>query len=158
MPKIIFTALAVMSLLTACSRSHTVTTKDGTVSVEQGKNGASSIHAEGKDGASVDINTGKAITDYPSDVPLYAGKSAMDMKSAEKHGRVVVIQTSDSLDKINDFYKSELAAKGWKVETTINTDKMVMYKASKDNRDLVVQIGSDGSGKEASVSQTLADK
>jgi hypothetical protein len=38
----------------------------------------------------------------------------------------------------------------------MTTDKMVMYKASKDNREMVVQVGSDG-GKQT-ISQTLADK
>jgi len=141
----------------ACSHSHTISTQDGgSVTVDKGKDGASSLHAEGKDGSTVDINTGKAITDYPGDVPIYSGKAAMDMKSGEKHGRVVMLQTPDSLDKISGFYKSELESKGWKVETALKTEKMVMYKASKDNRDLVVQIGTDGT--QQSISQTLADK
>ncbi len=104
----------------------------------------------------MDLNTGKPITDYPGDVPLYSGKSVMDMKSGEKNARVVVLQTPDSLDKVGGFYKSQFDSQGWKTETSINTDKMVMYKASKDNRVLVVQIGAD-SGK-TSISQTLADK
>ena len=80
----------------------------------------------------------------------------MDMKSPEKHARVLVLQTPDSMDKISNFYKSQFDAKGWKVEATMTTDKMVMYKASKDNREMVVQVGSDG-GKQT-ISQTLADK
>ena len=158
-------ALAVavfLSLLCACSRTHTVTTRDGSVSVQEGKDGAGSVHAVGKDGTSVDINTGKPITDYPSypsDAPLYAGKAVMDVNSGEKNARMVMVQTSDSLAKIADFYKTQLDSKGWKVDTSLNTDKMVIYKASKDKRDLVVQIGSD-SGKEGTqvVSQTLADR
>jgi len=156
MSKNALAAAAVLSLLCACSHSHTVTTKDGSVSVEQGKDGSGSVHAVGKDGSSVDINTGKKITDYPSDVPLYEGTSVMDMKSGEKHSRVVVVQTPDSIDKISDFYKSQLDSMGWKVDATMNTDTTVIYKASKDNREMVVQIGSDG-GKQ-SISQTLADK
>jgi len=128
------------------------------VTVETGKGGDdTALHVQGKDGSSMDINTGKTITDYPGDVPLYTGKSAMDMKSGEKNARVVMIQTPDSMEKINTFYKSQLESKGWKVETTLNTDKMVMYKASKENRDLVVQIGTDG-GNQSTVNQTLADK
>ena len=114
------------------------------------------MHAVGKDGSSVDFNTGKPITDYPGDVPLYAGKSVMDVKSGQKKGRMVMLQTSDSLEKISSFYKSELESKGWKVDTTMNTDKLIMYKASKDTRDLVVQIGTDGTHQ--SISQTLADR
>lgn len=158
MLKHLLAAAAVILCLSACSHSHTITSQDGsaTVTVDKAKDGGGSVHAVGKDGSTVDINTGKAITGYPSDVPLYAGKPAMDVKSAEKHGRMVMIQTPDSLDKISGFYKSELDGKGWKIETTLNTGQMVMYKASKDTRDLVVQIAS--SGNEQSVSQTLADK
>ncbi len=79
-------AAAVISFLTACSHSHTITAQDGsaTVTVDNAKDGGSAVHAVGKDGSTVDINTGKAITDYPSDVPLYTGKSAMDVKTARK--------------------------------------------------------------------------
>ena len=35
---------------------------------------------------------------------------------------MVILQTPDSLDKINGSYKSQLESKGWKVETTVNTD------------------------------------
>lgn len=153
-----FSTIAATLLLCACSsHTHTITTGDGTVSVEtKGKDDSSSVHVTGKDGTSLDINTGKPITDYPGDVPLYQGKSVMDMKSGEKNARVVAVQTSDDLAKISDFYKSELASKGWKVESTLATDKMSMYTASKDNRQLVVTISSDG--KMQSVSQSIGDK
>ena len=151
-------ALSLLFIASACSHSRTIKTQDGSVTVEQGKNGAnSSLHAEGKDGTSLDINTGKAITDYPTDVPLYSGKSTMDMKSGEKHARTVILQTPDSIGKISDFYKSELESKGWKVETTLTTERMAMYKASKDNREMVVQIGTDN-GQQSTISQTIADK
>jgi len=116
------------------------------------------VHAVGKDGSTVDFNTGKPITDYPSDVPLYANaKSAMDVKSAEKHARMVMLQSPDAMDKISGFYKSELESKGWKIETTMNTEQMVMYKASKDNRDVVVQLAGDGKNK-TTINQTVGDK
>ncbi len=144
-----------LSILWACSHTHTVTTSDGSVTVDQSKDGGS-MHVVGKDGAMADINTGKPITDYPADVPLYEGKSVMDIKSNEKHARVIALQTSDSLDEISDFYKSQLDSKGWKVETTMKTGEMSVFKANKDNRELVVSIGSEG-GKQ-SISQTLTDK
>jgi hypothetical protein len=157
MPKNSLAVFAVFSLLCACSHSRTVTTQNGaSVTVDQAKDGAGSVHAVGKDGTSVDINVSKKVTDYPGDVPLYQGVSTMDMKSPEKHARVLVLQTPDPMDKISNFYKSQFDDKGWKVEATMTTDKMVMYKASKDNREMVVQVGSDG-GKQT-ISQTLADK
>jgi len=157
MSKIALVTAASLALLCACNR-HTFTMKDGSVTVTDKGKGDSTIHVTGKDGASLDINSGKAITDYPSDVPLYSGKSMMDMKNAEKNSRVVVIQTSDPLDKISDFYKSGLESKGWKTETNMTTPQMTMWVATKDNRKLVIQVGADESSKMQSISQTLADK
>ena len=152
-------AAAVIALLSACSHTHTVTTKDGsaTVSVSDGKDGATAVHAVGKDGSSVDINTGKAVTDYPSDVPLYEkAKSTMDMKSEQKHARMLLLQSSDSAEKVAGFYKSELESKGWKIEETMTINNMTMYKASKDNREMVVQVQSGGNT--TTINQTLSDK
>jgi len=147
------------ALLCACSPSHTVTTSNGSVTVtEKGHDGESAVHVTGKDGATLDINSGKTITDYPSDTPLYEGKSMMDMKAAEKHSRVVAIQTPDSLEKISDFYKSQLDSKGWKVESTMTTPEMNSYVATKDNHKLVVLISADKGSKMQSISQTLAEK
>jgi hypothetical protein len=156
MSKHVLAALAAMSLTFGCSHSHTYSTQEGSVSVADGKDGAQSIHAVGKDGSSIDIQKGKKITDYPGDVPLYEATSVMDIKAGQKNARSVMLKSSDSIDKISGFYKTQLESKGWKVETSMNMDKMVMYKASKDNRDLVVQIGSDSDG--SSISQTLGDK
>ncbi len=152
------TAAAVLCVLYGCSHSsHTVVTGDGsTVTVSKDKDGGSAVHVN-KDGDSVDINSGKPITDYPSDTPLYAGVSKMDVKAEQKHSRETIVQSPDSMAKIADFYKTELPNKGWKIDTDMNTDKMVMYTASKDNRELVVQVGAGNDGKQV-ISQTVSDK
>ena len=147
------------ALLCACSPSHTIHTGNGTVTVtEKGGNGDSAVHVTGKDGVSLDINSGKTITDYPSDTPLYEGKSMMDAKSLEKHSRVVSIQTPDSAEKITDFYKSQIEGKGWKIESTMTSPQMNLFVATKENRKLTVMIGTDQNAKMQSITQTLADK
>jgi hypothetical protein len=158
MSKTALATASVLVLLCACSRTQTYSTKDATVTVTDKGKDQGSVHVSGKDGASLDINTGRPITDYPSDTPLYSGKSMMDMKSGEKSSRVVAIQTSDSLEKISGFYKSELDSKGWKIDTNMTTPEMTMYVASKGERKLVIQISTDASSKMQTVSQTLADK
>jgi hypothetical protein len=158
MLKLALVTAAALAILCACSRTHSYSTEDGTVTVNSKGKDEGSVHVTGKDGTSLDINTGKPITDYPSDVPLYSGKSMMDMKSEETHSRVVALQSPDSLEKITEFYKSEFPSKGWKVETNMNTPQMNMYVASKGDRKLVVQIASDESTKLQSISQTLSDK
>lgn len=151
-------ALIAAVALCSCSRSQTYSTKDGTVTVSSKGKDDSSVHVTGKDGSSVDFNSGKPITDYPSDAPLYSGKAMMDMKSEADHSRVVAIQTSDSLEKIAGFYKSELEGKGWKTQTSMNTPQMTMYVAEKGERKLMVQISADDSAKMQTVSQTLTGK
>jgi hypothetical protein len=150
-------AATALSLLCACSKTQTYSTKDASVTVTDKGKDQGSLKVVAKDGTTLDINSGKPITDYPSDAPLYSGKSVMDMKSAEKNARVVAIQTSDSIEKISGFYKGELEAKGWKTESTMTTPQMTMYVASKGERKLVVQISSDSNNTQ-SVSQTLSDK
>jgi hypothetical protein len=152
-----FVLAASLSLFCACTPSHTVYTNNGTVTVTDKGKDSGSVHVETKEGASLDINSGKAITDYPSDLPLYSGKSMMDMKDETKHSRVVLIQTADSLDKIVAFYKSELDGKGWKTETSMTTPDMTMLVVTKGNRKAVIQIGSDKSSKMQSVSQTYEE-
>jgi hypothetical protein len=155
MPKLHLAAVTGLTLLCACSHSHTYTTKDASVTIDSsGKNDAV-VHVTGKDGASLDFNSGKPITDYPSDTPLYQGKSLMDAKSEKDHARTVALQTPDPMDKISDFYKSQLASKGWKTESTMTTAQMNMFVATKEGRKLVISISSDG--KMQQISQSLAD-
>lgn len=157
MSKLVLITAALLATTCACSRTQTYATKEGSVTVTSKGKDEGSVHVTGKDGSSMDINTGKAITDYPSDVPFYSGKTMMDMKSAEKNSRVVAIQTPDSLEKITAYYKSELESKGWKTDTNMTTPQMVMYVASKGKQKLVIQISADESSKLQTVSQTLAD-
>lgn len=154
MSKIAIAGLLV--LFCACSRTKTLSSRDGSVTVtEQGKDEAA-VHITGKDGkTALDFNSGKAITDYPSDVPLYKGKSLLDMKSAEKNARSVSIETPDPVDQIAEFYKAQLESKGWKSDATMTMGEMTMYTASKDNRKLVVQITSEGDKR--MIMQHLAD-
>ncbi len=148
--------VAAICLLSACSHTRTITTKDGTATVETKGGNDPSFHVAGKDGTTADINTGKPITDYPGDAPLYPGKSVMDIKAEQKHARTVMVQSPDSVDKITAFYKSELDSKGWKTDTTIQSAQANVFVASKGGRKLMVSIGSEG--KMQNITQQLGDQ
>ena len=147
---------AALSFLCACTKSHTFKTNDASVTVTDKGKDEGSVHINGKDGTSLDINTGKPIADYPADVPLYSGKTLMDMKAGQK--RVVSLQTPDPTDKIVKFYKSELEAKGWKIETDYSSATATAYVATKDARKLSVSITSEPSDKLQTVTQSITDK
>jgi hypothetical protein len=155
MPKLHLAVVTGLTFLCACSHTHTYTTKDASVTIDSKGKDEAAIHVTGKDGASLDFNSGKPITDYPSDTPLYQGKSILDVKAEKDHARHVTLQTPDSMDKISDFYKTQLESKGWKTETTLTTAQTNMFVATKEGRKLVVSISTDG--KMQTISQQVAD-
>jgi hypothetical protein len=157
MSKTRVTFLLIPVAFCACSSSRTYNSRDGSVTVtEKGKDQAT-VSISGKDGkTTLDYNTGKPITDYPADAPLYKAKSLMDMKSGEKNARTVTMESTDPADKIAAFYKSELESKGWESKASVNTDSMTMIAANKGDRELVVQLAnSDG---KTTIVQVLKDK
>jgi phosphoribosylformimino-5-aminoimidazole carboxamide ribonucleotide (ProFAR) isomerase len=79
----------------------------------------------------------------------------MDAKSEKDHARTVAVQTPDPMDKITDFYKSQLASKGWKIESTMTMAQMNSFIATKEGHKLVISITTDG--KMQQISQSLAD-
>lgn len=143
----------------ACSRSHTVTTKDGKVTYQEKGKDAGSVTVTGKDGktATLSYNQGKLPDDYPKDVPVYSGaKVVMAQSYSEKNARNLMLETADSANQVADFYKKELERNGWTTETTVSTPAMNMLGASKAGKQVSIQI-SDSGGKR-SIVQILADK
>jgi len=143
----------------ACSRTHTVTTSDGKVSVEQSGKDASRITVAGKDGktATLSFNENKVPDDYPKDIPIYTpSKVVMAQSASDQNTRNLVLESPDAMDSIVAFYKKGLDGNGWKTESTLATAQMTMLTGSKDHRQVVLQI-SDG-GAKRSVMQVVSDK
>ncbi len=153
--------ISLVLLMAGCNRSRTVSTSNGDVKVEEsGKDGQSKVTITGKNGESMTINSegGKLPDDYPKDVPVASGKIVMatSVNNADNKGASLILESADSLDKTVAFYKKGLADNGWKTEATIAAESMTMLTASKDTRQLVIQIGeSDG---KTSVTQSLGVK
>ncbi|MGI8989538.1 MAG: hypothetical protein ACR2I2_08130 [Bryobacteraceae bacterium] len=144
--------------IAACTR-HTYTSAGGSVAIDQKGKDASSMTFTGRDGkqVSIEMNTGSMPSDYPRDVPVYKdARVVMAQSMSEKHGRHVMLETSDPAAKIVDYYKRELGANGWKIEANMSTPAMDMITAAKDKRQLVVQV--IGNNEKRSINQTVADK
>jgi len=143
----------------ACSRTHTVTTSDGKVSVEQSGKDASRITVAGKDGktATLSFNENKVPDDYPKDVPIYTpSKVVMAQSVSDQNARNLMLESPDTADSIVAFYKKGLEGNGWKTESTMSTAQMTIVSATKDRREVVLQI-SDG-GAKRNVMQVVSDK
>ncbi len=142
-----------------CSHSHTITTADGKVSYDQKGKDAGTVTVTGKDGktATLTYNQNKVPDDYPKDVPVYSSaKVVMSQSVSDQHGRSMMLESSDPSDTIVSFYKKGLDSNGWKTESTVATGQLTMLTASKDQRQVMLQITDNGSKR--GVMQVVADK
>ncbi|OHA28049.1 MAG: hypothetical protein A3D56_00010 [Candidatus Taylorbacteria bacterium RIFCSPHIGHO2_02_FULL_45_35] len=109
--------------------SATYTTNDGTVTV-----GGNSLPDE-----------------WPSDAPKYPGASIQYSGSSNPQtgeaGIALSFLTSDSLQKVVDFYKEELPSNGWVVEQTMNSGGSTVMAAKKGDRTFGLYIADSGDGK-----------
>jgi hypothetical protein len=155
-------ALLTASLLlagAACSRTHTFSTADGKVSYQEKGKDAGAITVTDKDGktATLDFNQNKLPAGYPKDIPVYSpAQVVMSQSSSDQNASSLMLESSDAADKIVDFYKKGLDSNGWKTESTMNTAQLTMLTATKEQRQLVLQI--TDAGAKRSVMQTASDK
>ena len=155
-------ALIVAGLLCAsgaCSRSHTVTTADGKVSYQEKGKDARTVTVTGKDGqtATLNFNQNKVPDDYPKDVPIYSpAKVVMSQSISEKNARTLMLESTDAADKVVDFYKKGLDGNGWKTESTMTTAQLTILTATKDRKQVLLQISDNGAKR--SVMQVVSDK
>ena len=108
------------------------------VGVDMDQNRDGSATYSNKEG-SVTVGGNKMPDNWPSDAPgnfagatiTYSGSSNPQTGSA---GSVVMYTVKASADAVAAQYKSELAAKGWTVESTANVAGATVIAAKKDTR------------------------
>lgn len=152
-------AVCLLFAAAACSRSHSLTTADGKVSYQEKGKDAGTVTVTGKDGktATMSFNENKVPGDYPKDVPIYSpSKVVMSQTASDKNAHNLMLESGDSADKIIDFYKKGLDGNGWKTESTMTTAQLTILSATKDKRQVMLQI--TDSGPKRSVMQVVSDK
>jgi hypothetical protein len=126
-----------------CGRSKTYTGADGEkVTVTKSGDNAE-ITFTGKDGEKMQMTSsakgGSLPKNFPKDAPIYPG-AAVTISSNAKDGMMVMLKTSDSLEKVKEFYEKALKEQGWDNENSVNMGQNMMLANKKDNRQLTVQI------------------
>jgi hypothetical protein len=138
------------------------TTKDGTTTFDASQNG--------KDGGTVKITNEKgeqatfmagqgAPQNMPSWIPVYSGgdiQGAYDASTAEGRSAAFTVSTTDPVDKVAEFYESQLKGNGLKVEKNTmeaNGQKTVILAAtsSDDKRTAMVSVSTSEGKTVASV-------
>jgi hypothetical protein len=96
------------------------------------------------------LSEGKQSVPKDFQLPLYPGATATGSVSAEgdreEQAKFVILSTSDSIEKVSDFYQEELKKSGWSVDNIQNLGKLVSISVNQKGIDGNVNI-SDDSGK-----------
>ena len=152
---IAMTFVLAVALVTGCGRSseRTVTTKEGTVTVktEESAGGKGTVEVKTKEGtATITTETKKTITEAELGVPVYPGATVeasatyqgMEGSGTSKmqHNNLV---TTDSFDKVDSFYKSNLKKVKSSVNNTQGDQQMSMYVLGTDAAPITVTISAE---------------
>lgn len=132
----ILTTIFVGSVFKKAAKNVSVDSQSGTVNVRS-EDGSASIGGEAK-----------IPSDFPKDVPVYPGSKVTFAVKTEGKNFSVAVLTKDDVAKVMDYYKRELAAKGWNstddsLEITFEGGSSKSY--SKENRVILVTVGTEES-------------
>ncbi len=129
--------------------------RDGSVKVKgdgyemnTNDDGQGTMQIKGDDGEQINISTGENIKlpdNWPSSIPLPNDAKisyAQSGGSADGSGQTVAFTTRDSMSEVTEFYKSELADKGWTIEATMVTTDGGMVSATQGEDSVIISIGS----------------
>jgi hypothetical protein len=102
------------------------------------------------DNGSVTVGGGSLPSNWPSDAPQYPGAKILYSGSSNPQtgetGSSVAFQVNATAQTVVDFYKRELTAKGWKIDSTITTGPATTLGATKGGRTFYVYIVDAGNG------------
>jgi hypothetical protein len=147
------------------SEHRTITAADGSkVEVDAGKDGGkTTVTATGANGEKATFTSGTGgswpagAPDYVAAYPGATVTSSMTGASGDGTGAMVSFTTSDSADKVIDFYKSRAAAAGLSKTSVVESGGTHVFGAS-DDKGRSISVQASGAGGTTSVVVTFGAK
>lgn len=78
---------------------------------------------------------------FPADVFVYKPSKIGSYMNAPK-GQTLNLYTDDAVKKVREAYRSEMANKGWKEESSLNMGLQTVLSYSKEDREIQIDITS----------------
>lgn len=127
----------------------TVTTPDGKTTTVRSRGDDTQLTIIGADGATVRVSNGDngiaVPSDFPKDVPVYAGASVTTSATVQ-NTITLVLKSTDPVSKVAAFYKEQLKASDWTVEAAIESEEGSFLTGKKEDRVLSTSIAKEGTG------------
>ena len=144
-------------LLVGCGKTAVENAMEHQIEKETGGNADVDITANGMNvktdkGTVQTGNQASMPADWPSDVPAYPGSTVQMSGSANEEegedGRLVMLQSSESVQAVTDFYTQKLTGGGWTIEGNMKIAGSTVIAAKKGGQTLSLQVA-DAGGKTA---------
>jgi len=102
---------------------------------------------------------GELPEDFPKDLPIYKNSKLVSKWSStdeENEAISIVLETSDSLAKVSDYYKLELEKTGWDITSTFSQEDSSVYSFEKGDKEGI--LGITNADDKVSISITISNK
>ena len=102
---------------------------------------------------------GELPEDFPKDLPIYENSKLLSKWSStdeENEGTSIVLETSDSVAKVSDYYKLELEKTGWNITSTFSQEDSSVYSFEKGDKEGI--LGITNTDDKVSISITINNK
>lgn len=110
---------------------------------------------DSKTGAKVDVGLNEIPDSFPKDFPLYKDakvtSSLSGAAAGKNNGFWLTMSTSDAASDVVAFYKTELAKKGWTIESTYTANEMTNQAVSKGDWKGSFSVGRSSSDSETQI-------
>ena len=152
----ILTILCILFIIIqGCGKNTDNSSKNGKEDINL-KPGKMTITDE--NGKELVIDNEKIPKNFPSDIPIYpASILQYSMKSEDTNVMTISLESKDSVDKIEAFYKKELEDKKWKIENVFTTEKSSMFTGKKKEKTINIAI-TKGAKKTNNISISLSEE
>jgi hypothetical protein len=101
------------------------------------------------DEGSVTMGGGSVPKNWPSDVTVYKGAKVTGSAETDE-GLSLMLETSDSVEKVYEFYKSDLPSKGWSLSMNATYGGASMLQGEKSGKGVMLSVSkNEDSGKTA---------
>jgi len=119
--------------------------------------------SDGGDKVTIETDEGKATIgknevpdSFPSDIAVYSG-AEITATSETATGTMISLITSDSVAKVFDFYKSDLASNGWAQTAATTYAETATVTAEKGGQMASVIIGTDTADNKTTIFISVGD-
>lgn len=139
-------------LLSACGKSATETAVENALEREVGGDADVDMNTDGTmqvqtDQGTMQFGKNEVPADWPKDIAVYPGATVMSSmsmspESGEK-GKMLMLSSTDAIEKVRAYYAAQLAKDGWTVDATATMGEMVVLGGSKGGDQVSLQIAGD---------------